>query len=96
MKNNLFYECTECGAQYTKWQGRCDECGKWNTIIEVAVSSNSKSTPFETKLVTHKYHQVKTENVSKYKTDIAEFDRVLGGGFVLGQVILLAGEPGIG
>ncbi|OGH71411.1 MAG: DNA repair protein RadA [Candidatus Magasanikbacteria bacterium RIFCSPLOWO2_01_FULL_43_20b] len=96
-KNNTIFVCTNCGAQYSKWIGRCLECGKWGTIEQNTkhIEQNTKeNTCAPAKTV--KLSEIKGENVRRQQTDLAEFDRVLGGGIVPGSLILLGGEPGIG
>lgn len=93
---NVFI-CSNCDAQFTKWSGRCLECGKWGTLSEnafkpIAEKESMNYAPAETT----KLSEVKSENVLRVKTEIDELDRVLGGGLVPGSLILLGGEPGIG
>jgi DNA repair protein RadA/Sms len=91
------YICSECGATQPKWSGKCPECGAWNTLNEEIVVAKSKkphlTTTSEPKSLITGEKFSKKERVA---TGIEEFDRVVGGGFVLGSVILLAGDPGIG
>ncbi len=97
-KSKIVYQCTECGGQSTKWQGQCLHCFGWNTLVESLVegkgvkryASLTKSNELT------KLNEVETVNILKRQTKISEFDRVLGGGFVPGGVILLGGDPGIG
>ncbi len=91
------YECLNCGSKFSSWFGRCPECGEWNTIEEVAEDKKqvSKARSDPAKAVSIK-ELGKTGRLKRLKTRIEEFDRVLGGGFVPGEVILLTGEPGIG
>ena len=100
-KSSIVYECSNCGAQSPKWGGQCSECGKWNTMEEsVMVGKGNKSlnhktnTRFRAKL--QKLSEIETSAVTRTKTGIDEMDRVLGGGIVPGEVILMIGEPGIG
>ncbi|MDA9211316.1 DNA repair protein RadA [Methylophilaceae bacterium] len=97
-KNKIIYQCTECGGQSTKWQGQCPHCLKWNTLVESLVETKSvkryASLAKSNELT--KLNEVETIDILKRKTKISEFDRVLGGGFVPGGVILLGGDPGIG
>lgn len=103
MNNKSYFECQKCGAQFAKWQGQCSECNNWNTLEEVATTGVSSKIPAG-KIDTNAYTSVKNTNIKDIKfknserisTGILELDRVLGGGFVKGQVVLLAGEPGIG
>ncbi len=95
-KNVSIFKCSSCDAQYSKWTGRCLECGKWGTIVESSKPQSpiSKSTVPAAKTV--KLEEIKSEGVRRVKTNIDELDRVLGGGLVPGSLILLGGEPGIG
>ena len=94
MKEKAIYVCSECGYQSVRWLGRCPECGKWNTFIE-EVNLKTKVSKGE---VVHpkKISEIKTEKKPRVKTKIGEFDRVLGGGVVVGSFILIAGHPGVG
>ncbi len=92
------FECTNCGAQYQKWAGRCLECGKWGTVAEVRMKNEELRTTNNvyapTKTVT--LNEVEKKDIERTSTSIGELDRVLGGGIVPGSLILLGGEPGIG
>ena len=95
------YICQECGAEYSKWVGKCDQCGAWNTIISESkeVSSLQKKLTKLSNNTSLKLVSIDSEGTNatdRYSTEIKEFDRVLGGGIVLGSIILIAGEPGIG
>ncbi|PIT88422.1 MAG: DNA repair protein RadA [Candidatus Magasanikbacteria bacterium CG10_big_fil_rev_8_21_14_0_10_36_32] len=99
MKNNQIFSCSNCGAQFQKWVGRCLECGKWGTIddkpqIQITKKQNNTENYALTSLST--LSSIKSENAARIKTNVNELDRVLGGGFVPGSLILLGGEPGIG
>ncbi|HNW09462.1 MAG TPA: DNA repair protein RadA [bacterium] len=93
--NNLIYSCSACGAQYTKWQGRCLECGKWGTINQEIANSNKdkNNLPPDQPI---KLDQLPNQGQARIATGLAEFDRVLGGGIVAGSLILFGGDPGIG
>lgn len=97
-KNKVVYNCTDCGGQSTKWQGQCPHCFAWNTFVEEAVEtkSNNRFSSLAKSSSIQKLSEVETSEVHKRQTGISEFDRVLGGGFVFGGVILLGGDPGIG
>lgn len=101
-KNEIIFVCSNCGEEYLKWQGKCDNCGQWNTLKEFKVQplrggQSSKmwglgkdiAEPIE-------LSKVKIKNFCRIVSKIEEFDRVLGGGMVPGSVILLGGDPGIG
>ena len=97
-KLSVVYECSNCGAQYPKWQGQCGECGKWNTLVEEVSSTreirSSKSEIRKSKL--QSLSEIEGKVGERNKTGISELDRVLGGGLVAGEVCLMIGEPGIG
>ncbi|HEX3494699.1 MAG TPA: ATPase domain-containing protein, partial [Methylocella sp.] len=95
------FVCQNCGAVSQRWQGRCDACGGWNTIAEESAASGigaratqgaRKGRVFDLSSLIEKDHKA----APRITTGIAELDRVTGGGFVPGSVILLGGEPGIG
>lgn len=93
--NQIIYVCSNCGEEYLKWQGKCDNCGQWNSLKEFK-SRKSKVESQAQNIEIAKLSDVKTQNFQRTKIGIYEIDRVLGGGLVPGSVILLAGEPGIG
>ena len=93
------FVCQECGSQSPKWQGRCTDCGAWNSFVE--------ERPFEGVMggpTTHryampgtqtpgakKYAEIEASRADRITTGIGEFDRVLGGGIVPGSLVLLGG-----
>ena len=92
------YVCQECGASSSKWSGRCEGCGKWNTLAEEAAP---EVTPKG--LGTKKGRKIQfqglrgeTEHPPRQISGIKEFDRVTGGGMVQGSALLVGGDPGIG
>lgn len=97
-KSGIVFECGNCGAQSSKWAGQCAECGKWNTLVESIVNTKVKSSSSyqvaSGKLVA--IADIEADETKRIVTGIGEFDRVLGGGIVAGEVILMIGEPGIG
>ncbi len=96
-KNEIIYVCSKCEAQFLKWAGRCNECGAWGTIEAQNAKckmQNNKS-QIETGDVID-FSKIESKEINRIKTNIEEFDRVLGGGIVPGSLILLGGEPGIG
>ena len=105
-KAKVAYVCTECGADHSKWQGQCGECGAWNTLSEFVVEpAAGKATPaarragWAGKVDPPKVTALKDVRHSedaRVSTGIGELDRVLGGGLVEGAVILVGGDPGIG
>lgn len=99
MKVSTSFVCQECGYESPKYMGRCPECGLWNTLKEFKVSNSKLKTTSSLQdidLKPQKISDVTFEEGKRFSTDFKEMDEVLGGGIVLGSVILLAGDPGIG
>lgn len=94
VKNEKFFYCSECGAQYPKWLGKCEDCGQWNTITEE--TKLKERTVFGTNSVKFQDLSVLGKETERKQSGLVEFDRVLGGGTVPGSVVLIGGEPGIG
>jgi len=91
------HACSDCGTGHPKWTGQCSGCGSWNTLIEevppeAAPAGASPLARAELSLL----HDIDALLATPQPTNIAELDRVLGGGLVPGSVTLLGGEPGIG
>ena len=98
------FVCNDCGADYRKWQGQCGECGAWNTITEIRLSSTASSTAkraaragyagttADVKLL----KDIDVVELPRFGSGLQELDRVLGGGFVPGSAILIGGHPGAG
>jgi DNA repair protein RadA/Sms len=95
------YVCQQCGYESTGWLGKCPECGTWNSLVET-VTESTKSQARSSKQTSNsksqiiKLSDIKSSDTKRISTKISELDRVLGGGLVPGQVVLIAGEPGIG
>ena len=93
--------CSNCGTEHSKWQGQCNSCKSWNTLVEEIIKNPNKkewkskningysSKPIHIKNITSK-------TIDKISSGDKELDRVLGGGIVPGSLVLLGGEPGIG
>jgi DNA repair protein RadA/Sms len=99
-KNTTKFICQQCGASYSKWGGRCEQCGAWNSLLEQApvssgttIVAKSRGTPLA---VTNIMAISKKDATSRLSSGIADIDAILGGGLVPGSVTLLAGEPGMG
>lgn len=98
-KKSVEYVCQSCGSVYPKWQGKCDACGEWNTIIEEksggegysSISPKKKGRMIEFVPLTGE-----EKALTRIETGIKELNRVTGGGLVPGSVILVGGDPGIG
>lgn len=98
------YVCSECGYESAKWNGKCPECGQWNTFEEREQTVSAKSSAYgssairaysdDTVLPLDKIDGESRE--IRYLTGLKELDRVLGGGLVKGSLVLIGGEPGIG
>ena len=103
-KTKSFYICSECGYKATKWAGKCPQCGSWGSFeeeIEVtssvgALVISSAISIKETSEKVFSFDEILTEKNDRYRTRIGEFDRILGGGLLCGEVILITGNPGIG
>ena len=97
----LSFVCQNCGAVYGRWQGKCESCGEWNTISEEGAGHSQqaagpgrparKGRPFALQPLAGE-----TDDAPRTPCGIAELDRVTGGGFVRGSVLLVGGDPGIG
>lgn len=100
-KQKTIFVCSECGNEVVKWQGRCNNCGNFNTFVEQidpssvpAFGQPVKSGVSVAKSV--KLKEIMSTDESRYLTGLNELDRVLGGGIVKGSLVLLSGDPGIG
>lgn len=101
-KAKTVFMCSECGNEYPSWQGQCSYCGSWNTIIEHKVKDfEEPSLDSRRRTGTGggrpvKLGSVGTADYARIDSGIGELNRVLGGGIVLGSLVLISGEPGIG
>ena len=103
-KTKSAFFCQNCGYESAKWLGKCPSCEQWNTFVEeVIVKGNDKSPKDEwkdfngtNKLKTVSINDVSSAETKRIITSDPELNRVLGGGIVLGSIVLVAGEPGIG
>lgn len=99
-KLQAVFTCQQCGAEFPKWMGKCSECGSWNSLVETVVKTGNrekgKGKREGKKADPVSLASISAKSTSRTSTKIPELDRVLGGGLVPGQVILIAGEPGIG
>jgi DNA repair protein RadA/Sms len=97
MKEKSYFVCQSCGGKSPKWMGRCPTCGEWNTMVEeaeveIAPLVEQAFAPAEPIA----YKDVKNLAAPRARVKIEEVDKVLGGGVVLGSLVLIGGEPGIG
>ncbi len=103
-KRSTIYVCQGCGAKAAKWAGKCSECGAWNSLVEEHVSHGAEKgaakvrdampniQPLLEGAAASEINQLK----KRLRSGFSEFDRVLGGGFLNGSLLLFGGEPGIG
>ncbi len=94
VRDRVVFVCRECGSESPKWQGRCFSCGAYNSFEEVTAGSARVRLSPESQAVP--ITQVRLAAHERIQLPLAEFNRVLGGGFVPGEAVLLAGEPGMG
>lgn len=98
-KTKITHTCQECGAHHPKWAGQCLSCGEWNTLVEEVLQPDSHprfqgytgSEPAITSMA-----KVTLDGETRLSSGVKELDNVLGGGLVVGSVVLIGGDPGIG
>ena len=100
-KPHASFVCQSCGAVSQRWQGRCEGCGAWNTIAEETAASGigaQAALGVRKGRIFNLANLIETDRPApaRITSGIGELDRVTGGGFVAGSVLLLGGEPGIG
>jgi len=100
-KQKTIYMCSECGNETANWAGRCPSCGQWNTLTEMKLDSkaakkHSSGAYVSSTQKVKKLSELDSNEEIRFKTGISEFDRVLGGGAVVGSLVLVGGAPGIG
>jgi len=106
-KQKTAYSCQECGAIHHQWSGRCADCSSWNQLVEVALTQSSgkqsesrskkyKGFAAEEEEGIVQLGEITATETTRFSTGVSELDRVLGGGLVLGSVVLMGGDPGIG
>ncbi|MGB2305380.1 MAG: DNA repair protein RadA [Flavobacteriaceae bacterium] len=94
--------CQKCGTPHPKWQGQCNGCKEWNTLVEEVVEKKEKKGWIESKSIGGKgtrpikIQEIDTDKEPRISTNDSELNRVMGGGLVPGSITLLGGEPGIG
>ncbi len=90
-----YFICSNCGYGSGSWIGKCPDCSNWNTLVEKK-EEGKKSKVSTAKMSITSLSKIKPLPKNRLSTGVFEFDRVLGGGFVRGEVVLLTGEPGVG
>ncbi len=93
MKKKNVFICEVCGYTTPKWLGRCPQCEEWDTFREMEVKKEKKK---KSTMTIKMFSELEGEKEERTKTEIEEFDRVMGGGLVVGTQVLVGGEPGIG
>jgi DNA repair protein RadA/Sms len=95
MKDKTFFICQSCGSRSPKWVGRCQSCGEWNTYVEEIEEDLPAEITFPPSEPV-RYRDIEDSPRQRIKIGIEDFNTVLGGGVVLGSLVLIGGEPGIG
>jgi DNA repair protein RadA/Sms len=104
-KTKTAYVCNECGADFSKWQGQCSECGSWNSLSEVRLgpTPSNRAEKFSGyagdaagAAEVQTLAEIDLSALPRFSSGTGEFDRVLGGGLVPGSVVLIGGNPGAG
>ncbi|MFN4245603.1 MAG: DNA repair protein RadA [Brevinematia bacterium] len=97
-KSKTIFVCQVCGYESSKWLGKCPSCGEWNTFAEEELIEKkySRDIIINEKTFPKKISSIPVLEESRIKTGLKQLDEMMNGGLVQGQVILLAGEPGIG
>lgn len=97
---DLIFVCANCGEEYLRWQGKCDNCNEWNTLKEYKSKNEKLKGRSQSQNIKQaeiiELAKVKITQFQRLSTKISEFDRVLGGGIVPGSIVLVGGDPGIG
>jgi DNA repair protein RadA/Sms len=99
VKTSIVFVCSNCGHRMPRWQGKCPNCGQWNTLEEQKVVSTGKSKALGVSSGAASpvpLQDVEISQNERFSTGIGEFDEVVGGGIVPGSLVLLGGDPGIG
>jgi len=95
-KEKTLFKCKNCGSTSSKWQGKCFNCGEWDSLEEITLSLKKTSTKGKRNIDIQKLMEVDDNIGKRYFSGIDELDRVLGGGVTPGSLILIGGDPGIG
>ena len=104
-KVKTVYRCSECGAESPKWVGQCPDCGAWNTLVEGVVAPPARGRALRlagyageagASSTVKSLAEVEPGRDIRVPSGLGELDRVLGGGLVLGSVVLIGGDPGVG
>ena len=93
------FVCNECGYESAKWLGKCPACGAWNSFFEEKIAKDNSFVGSKDKkknAIPQQLNMISGTENSRISTGFSELDLVLGGGLVIGSLVLLGGEPGIG
>ncbi|RJQ49430.1 MAG: DNA repair protein RadA [Nitrospiraceae bacterium] len=92
-RSRILFQCQSCGYASPKWLGKCPDCGEWNSFAEEErITKLKRQKTAEPVILT----EISASTGARHSTDIKELDRTLGGGVVMGSVVLIGGDPGIG
>jgi DNA repair protein RadA/Sms len=95
-KLKIKYTCTSCGYESLRWIGKCPECESWNSFTEEIIETGKRKPVLKESVPVSALSEITAKEEEREKTNIEEFDRVLGGGLMAGSVVLIGGDPGIG
>ena len=98
-KRRVQFVCQSCGSAFPKWAGQCRSCGEWNTLVETVVEARKGArspSPLIPLSQPQSLPEIESDPFQRLPVSIGELSRVLGGGMVLGSVVLVGGDPGIG
>jgi DNA repair protein RadA/Sms len=99
-RNRTSFVCQNCGAVSSRWQGKCESCSEWNSLVEEpesgGIGGGPQAAPRKGRPIALQPLSGVVEDAPRIRTGIGEFDRVTGGGFVGGSALLIGGDPGIG
>ncbi|MDM7859767.1 DNA repair protein RadA [Alteromonas sp. ASW11-36] len=102
-KRKTAFVCSDCGAEYPRWQGQCNDCGEWNTISEITLAPatragqrNLSGYAGQTQAQITTLDEIVLTDLPRFSSTFSELDRVLGGGIVPGAAMLIGGSPGAG
>lgn len=97
-KPKTVFVCQQCGKENPKWLGRCPSCQEWNSFVQTVITAPSHTATwlYSEENAPQELSQLKTDTSSRLIFPLAELNRVLGGGLVLGALVLVGGDPGIG
>ncbi|WP_336276277.1 DNA repair protein RadA [Bartonella sp. CB178] len=99
-RSRIQFICQNCGTVHSRWAGKCNSCGKWNSLAEESTNNGIGGGPAQNvrkgRIVTLTSFSENIEDTPRIHSGIAELDRITGGGFVCGSALLVGGDPGIG